>query len=131
MGESFITDANRFAQAVLYAADRGVDVIQEPLGTYNDSVFAREAIDYAYDHGDRDDASAADEAAEHHNQPGALPDTIVVNAVEQVRASGLTRHAALLPAARRLHQLRHPHTTSPCRAPRAPRRRPEELRRAG
>ena len=27
-------------------------------------------------------ASAADEAAEHHNQPGSLPNTIVVNAVE-------------------------------------------------
>ena len=31
VGESFITDANRFAQAVTYATDRGVDVIQEPL----------------------------------------------------------------------------------------------------
>ena len=82
MGESFITDANRFAEAVLYATDRGVDVVQEPLGTYNDPVFAREAIGYAYAHGVTVMASAADEAAEHHNQPGSLPDTIVVNAVE-------------------------------------------------
>ncbi len=82
VGESFITDANRFAQAVLYATDRGIDVIQEPLGTYNAPVFTREAIDYAYDHGTTIMASAADEAAEHHNQPGSLPHTIVVNAVE-------------------------------------------------
>ncbi|HUH81998.1 MAG TPA: hypothetical protein VLZ06_11800, partial [Solirubrobacteraceae bacterium] len=82
VGESFITDANRFAEAVLYATDRGVDVVQEPLGTYNDAVFTREAIDYAYDHGVAVMASAADEAAEHHNQPGSLPNTIVVNAVE-------------------------------------------------
>jgi len=82
VGESFITDGNRFAEAVLYATDRGVDVIQEPLGTYNDPVFAREAINYAYGHGVAVMASAADEAAEHHNQPGALPNTIVVNAVE-------------------------------------------------
>jgi hypothetical protein len=81
VGESFVADANRFAEATLYATDRGVDIIQEPLGTYNDPVFTREAIDYAYDHGVTVMASAADEAAEHHNQPGALPHMIVVNSV--------------------------------------------------
>jgi hypothetical protein len=82
VGESFIADANRFAEAAIYATDRGVSVIQEALGTYNDPVFARQAIDYAYGHGVAVIASAADEAAEHHNQPGSLPHTIVVNAVQ-------------------------------------------------
>jgi hypothetical protein len=82
VGESFVAEANRFGEATIYATDRGVDVIQEALGTLNAPVFAREAIDYAYDHGVAVIASAADEAAEHHNQPGALPHTIVVNAVE-------------------------------------------------
>jgi hypothetical protein len=82
VGESFIADANRFAEATIYAADRGVNVVQEALGTYNDPVFARQAIDYAYGHGVAVIASAADEAAEHHNQPGSLPHTIVVNAVQ-------------------------------------------------
>src|SRR2546425_5248317 len=82
VGESFIADAARFAEATVYATDRGVDVVQEALGTYNDPVFARQAIDYAYNHGVTVIASAADEEAEHHNQPGALPHTIVVNAVE-------------------------------------------------
>jgi hypothetical protein len=81
VGESFIADVNRFAQAALYATDSGVYVIQEALGTLNESYFARQAIEYAYDHGTVVIASAADEAAEHHNQPGALPDTIVVNSV--------------------------------------------------
>jgi len=81
VGESFVADANRFAEAVTYATDRGVDIVQEPLGTYNDPVLSREAIDYAYYHGVAVMASAADEAAEHHNQPGAAPHTIVVNAV--------------------------------------------------
>ncbi|MGI8557351.1 MAG: hypothetical protein ACR2ND_03410 [Solirubrobacteraceae bacterium] len=81
VGESFIADVNRFAQAVLYATDRGIDVVQEALGTLNNSRFARQAIDYAYSHGTTVVASAADEAAEHHNQPGALPHTIVVNSV--------------------------------------------------
>jgi hypothetical protein len=82
VGESFIADANRFAEATIYATDRGVSVVQEALGTYNAPLFARQAIDYAYGHGVTVIASAADEAAEHHNQPGALPHTIVVNAIE-------------------------------------------------
>ncbi len=82
VGESFVAEANRFAEATTYATDRGVNVIQEALGSLNDPVFAREAIDYAYNHGVAVIASAADEAAEHHNQPGALPHTIVVNAVQ-------------------------------------------------
>jgi hypothetical protein len=83
VGESFIADVNRFAQAVLYATDNGASVVQEALGTLNSSYFARQAIEYAYDHGTAVIASAADEAAEHHNQPGTLPDTIVVNSVVQ------------------------------------------------
>ncbi|HUE25274.1 MAG TPA: hypothetical protein VMP89_00755 [Solirubrobacteraceae bacterium] len=83
VGESFIADINRFAQAVLYATDKGSSVIQEPLGTLNNSFFGRQAIEYAYHHGTAVIASAADEAAEHNNQPSALPDTIVVNSVNK------------------------------------------------
>jgi hypothetical protein len=81
VGESFVTDANRFAQAALYATDRGANVIQEALGTINAPQFAQQAIEYAYNHGVPVVASAADEAAEHHNEPGALADAIVVNSV--------------------------------------------------
>ena len=81
VGESFVADANRFAQAALYATDNGADVIQEALGSLNAPRFARQAIEYAYHHGVTVIASAADEAAEHHNAPGSLPDTIVVNSV--------------------------------------------------
>ena len=83
VGESFIADDNRFAEAALYAVDRGASVVSEALGTLNSSYFARQAVEYAYRHGVVVIASAADEAAEHHNQPGALPDTIVVNSVNQ------------------------------------------------
>jgi hypothetical protein len=83
VGESFIADDNRFAQAALYATDIGASVISEALGTMNNSYFARQAIEYAYHHGVVVIASAADEAAEHHNQPGSLPDTIVVNSVNK------------------------------------------------
>jgi hypothetical protein len=81
VGESFIADVNRFAQAVLYAADNHVSVVQEALGTLNNSTLARDAIDYAYTKGLTIVASAADEAAQHHNQPGVLPHVILVNSV--------------------------------------------------
>jgi len=81
VGESFIADVNRFAQAVLYAADNHVSVVQEALGTLNNSTLARQAIDYAYAKGLTIVASAADEAAQHHNLPGVLPHVILVNSV--------------------------------------------------
>ncbi len=86
VGESFIADDNRFAQAALYATDSNAYVIQEALGTLNNSYFARQAVEYAYRHGTAVIGSAADEAAEHHNQPGALPDIIVVNSVTKYTA---------------------------------------------
>jgi hypothetical protein len=86
VGESFITDANRFAQAALYATDNGADVIQEALGTLNAPRFAQQAIEYAYQHGVTVIASAADEAAEHHNEPSAMADAIVVNSVTKYGA---------------------------------------------
>jgi hypothetical protein len=95
VGESFVADANRFAEAVIYATDRKIDVIQEPLGTLNAPVLAREAINYAYYHGTTVMASAADEAAEHHNQPGALPHTIVVNAIQGPASLGGSGEASL------------------------------------
>ncbi len=81
VGDSFVADVNRFAQATLYAVDNGALVIQEALGTLNYSKLARDAVDYAYDHGVTVMASAADEAAQHHNWPSSLPHVIVVNSV--------------------------------------------------
>src|SRR5437763_15143971 len=45
VGESFIADVNRFAQAARYATDNGAYVIQEALGTLTNSLFARDAIE--------------------------------------------------------------------------------------
>ena len=68
VGDSFVADVNRFAQAVIYATDNDVVVVQEALGTLNKSR-SRDAVKYAYDHGVTVIASAADEAAQHHNWP--------------------------------------------------------------
>lgn len=83
VGDSFVADVNRFGAAVTYATDNDVQIVQEALGTLNNSSLSREAVDYAYRHGVTVMASAADEAAQHNNWPGSLPHTIVVNSVTQ------------------------------------------------
>ena len=79
VGDSFIADDNRFGQAVLYAVDNGALVIQEALGTLNNTSLGQKAIDYAYEHGVIVMASAADEAAQHHNYPSSHEHTLITN----------------------------------------------------
>ncbi|HJQ41918.1 MAG TPA: FG-GAP-like repeat-containing protein [Jatrophihabitantaceae bacterium] len=81
VGDSFIADVNRFAEAVVYATDNGVSLVQEALGTVDHTGFAQAAVDYAYQRGVLIVASEADEAAGHHNYPAALNHTMVVNSV--------------------------------------------------
>ena len=50
--------SNDFAKAVIYGADNGAKVVQEALGTINQTAFATAAIDYAYSQG-RDRRSRA------------------------------------------------------------------------
>ncbi|MBA3653066.1 MAG: hypothetical protein H0W70_02610, partial [Actinobacteria bacterium] len=81
VGDSFVADVNHFAEAVTYAVDNGVSVVQEALGTVNHTAFAQDAVDYAYRNGVLVVASAADESAGHHNWPAALGHTMVVNSL--------------------------------------------------
>jgi hypothetical protein len=83
VGESFIADSDNFAQGVMFAVDSGASVIQEALGSYDITSVTQQAINYALQHGVPIVASAADEEAEHHNLPGYLPHTIVVNSVTE------------------------------------------------
>ncbi|MGH9029522.1 MAG: hypothetical protein ACRDV4_07900, partial [Acidimicrobiales bacterium] len=90
VGESFIADANDFARGVLFAVDSGASVLQEALGTLDVTTTAAQAIAYANAHGVPVISSAADEEAEHHNEPGDLPGTIVVNSTTQGLSEGST-----------------------------------------
>jgi hypothetical protein len=81
VGTSFVADVNRFALATAYAVDNDVEVVQEALGTLNKSTIARQAVDYAWNHGVTVIASAADEAAQHNNWPSSYPHVILVNSV--------------------------------------------------
>ncbi len=81
VGDSFITDVDDFAQATVYATDLGVKVIQEALGTINQTPFSKAAIDYAYKKGAIVVASMADENSRHHNMPAVANHTLTVHTV--------------------------------------------------
>jgi hypothetical protein len=79
VGDSFIADSNSFAEAVVYATDNQAKVVQEALGSVNNTPFAQTAINYAYTHGVAVIASAADENSYHHNYPGNADHTFYVH----------------------------------------------------
>jgi hypothetical protein len=81
VADSFVAIGSDFGQAVVYAADLGVDLISEALGSLSASAFDQAAIDYAYRLGIPLIASAADEQSRHHNLPAALNHTIWVNSI--------------------------------------------------
>jgi hypothetical protein len=81
VGESFIGDVNDFAKAVIYAADIGAPVIQEALGTVNQTPFSKAAIDYAYGKGAIVVASMADENSRHHNMPATANHVLSVHSI--------------------------------------------------
>ena len=49
--DTFVVDTNNFAQAALYAADNGIEVVEGATGGLFNSSFARNAFEYAYRHG--------------------------------------------------------------------------------
>lgn len=81
VGNSFIADSNDFAKAVIYAADNNVKVVQEALGTINETAFAKAAIDYAYSKGAIVMASMADENSRHHNLPATSNHVLTVHSI--------------------------------------------------
>ncbi len=83
VGDSFVADVNAFAQGVIFAVDSGVHVVQEALGSLNQTTLGQEAVDYAYDNGVVVIASAADEESNHHNYPANYNHTVQVNSVKR------------------------------------------------
>lgn len=81
VGNSFITDSNDFAKAVIYGADSGAKVIQEALGTINQTAFSKAAIDYAWTKGAIVMASMADENSRHHNAPATANHVLTVHSI--------------------------------------------------
>ncbi|MEM9070459.1 MAG: S8 family serine peptidase [Myxococcota bacterium] len=79
--DSFVADAQDFAQSVIFSVDSGATVIQEALGSINGTTYMRRAIDYAYDNNAVVIASAADENSYHHNLPGTANHTLYIHAI--------------------------------------------------
>lgn len=81
-GDSFISDVNAFAKAVVYATDNGANVVQCALGTINMSRFTQAALDYAYSKGVLAVTSMADENSRHQNVPATANHTLPVHAIQ-------------------------------------------------
>ncbi|MBI5495459.1 MAG: hypothetical protein HY904_10585 [Deltaproteobacteria bacterium] len=81
VGDSFMADINQFAEGVAFSVDSGASVVQEALGTVNNTPFAQQAITYAWEHNVLVVGSAADETSRHHNYPANLDHLINVHAV--------------------------------------------------
>jgi hypothetical protein len=81
VGDSFVVDANDFAEGTIYAVDMGAHLIQEALGSINNTRYSQEAIEYAYANNVTVVASAADELSFHHNFPGTNNHTVYVHAI--------------------------------------------------
>ncbi len=95
VGDSFVTEVNHFAQGVVFAVDSGANVVQEALGTLNQTRFGQQAVDYAYANGVAVIASAADEESQHHNYPANYNHTVQVNSVTRFAdVSGLRQTPA-------------------------------------
>ncbi|MDY0004081.1 MAG: FG-GAP-like repeat-containing protein [Polyangia bacterium] len=81
-GESFIVDVNDFAMATIYGVDNGASLIQEALGSINNTKLSQDALDYAWENDVMVVASAADEDSFHHNFPGTNNHTMYVHAIQ-------------------------------------------------
>jgi hypothetical protein len=95
VGDSFVTDAQDFAQAVVYATDNGARVVQCALGTIDMTRFAQSALDYAYAKDVLVVTSMADENSRHHNMPAAANHTLPVHAIEYNGSSAATSESFL------------------------------------
>jgi MYXO-CTERM domain-containing protein len=81
VGDGFVADASGFASAVLYATDRGADIVQVAIGSLTRPAFAQLAIDYAWDHGVVVISSAGDETAWHSNPPANQGRAVYVHGI--------------------------------------------------
>src|SRR4051794_11576359 len=84
--DTFVSDGNTFGQAIIYAADNDVSVIEGANGSLYHSAFAEQASQYAYDHGVLQTYSGDDLNTGNHNYPanyghamlieGTVPDSV-------------------------------------------------------
>lgn len=80
-GQSFLAHSENYAESVVFATDTGAHVVQSALGSVDANAFTYAAHEYAWRNGVIIVASAADEAAGHHNMPTNVPHAMNFNSV--------------------------------------------------
>lgn len=96
VGDSFVADVNEFAAGVAYAVDLGVTIVNEALGTLNNTPFAQAAVEYAFSEGVLVVASAADEQSYHHNYPAQYERVFWANSIRPEDGTLVTTPTNLL-----------------------------------
>jgi len=82
VGDAFVPELNTWGMAVTYATDIGASVINiSGGGGLDNPKLARDAMDYAYDHGVTIIASNSDLDSFHHNFPNTSQHAISVHAI--------------------------------------------------
>ena len=81
VGDSFITDGGRCAEAIAYGTDMGLAGITMAVGALSNADSTTEAARYAWDMGTLLIGAAGDENAYHHNFPAVLDDVMYVHSI--------------------------------------------------
>lgn len=82
VGDTFITDGTRSAEAIVYATDMGAVAISQAIGAMSSPDTARAAVAYAFDQGTVVVAAAGDENQYHHNFPAVLDNSLYVKSIK-------------------------------------------------
>ncbi|HEX8074930.1 MAG TPA: FG-GAP-like repeat-containing protein [Thermoleophilaceae bacterium] len=77
--DSFVADTNRFAQAVGYAADNHIQVVEGAIGGMFNSRFAQRAFDYAYRRGVFLAIVSSDINSANHNIPTVYDEATMIS----------------------------------------------------
>jgi hypothetical protein len=81
VGDTFITDGPRVAEAIVFAADSGASAMSLAIGALSNPGEVAQASRYAFAHGLSLVAAAGDENAYHHNFPAVLPEMLYVHSI--------------------------------------------------
>ena len=81
VGETFLTDGGRCAEAIAYGADLGLTAITMAVGALSNGEATTAAAAYAWDMGTVLVGAAGDENSYHHNFPALLDDVLYVHSI--------------------------------------------------
>ena len=76
--DSFVPDTNYFSQAVTYAADNGIEVVEGAIGGLYNSKYGQAAFDYAYRRGTFLAIVSSDINSGNHNIPTVYDESLYV-----------------------------------------------------